>query len=82
MNAKFWVTKATSIKSKLFSTSDIQSTGEKGHGGAAERAYIDVNWFEEDGAAYPIRVFVFERYGDHHAWIPAGIPFISADTGN
>ena len=29
VNAKFWVTKATSIKSKLFSTSDIQSLVKK-----------------------------------------------------
>ena len=36
-DGKFWVTKASSIKSKLFSPSDIQSIIEESHGGAAEK---------------------------------------------
>ena len=55
VNAKFWVTKATSIKSKLFSTSDIQSLVKKAIVERLKGVY-HVNWFEEDGAAYPIRV--------------------------
>ena len=36
-DAKFWVAKASSIKSKLFSPSDIQSIMKKSHGGADEK---------------------------------------------
>ena len=59
-NGKFWVTKATSIKSKLFSPSDIQSIMKKA---MVERlkSYYGVSWFEEDGAQYPVRVF-FMKY--------------------
>lgn len=55
VDGKFWVTKATSIKSKLFSPSDIQSIMKKA---MVERLKIkyDVTWFEEDGSEYPIRV--------------------------
>lgn len=55
-NGKFWVTKATSIKSKLFSPSDIQSIMKKA---IVERlkSYYDVSWFTEEGPQYPIRVF-------------------------
>lgn len=55
-NGKFWVTKATSIKSKLFSPSDIQSIMKKA---MVERlkSHYGISWFEEDGAQYPVRVF-------------------------
>ncbi len=58
-NGKFWVTKASSIKSKLFSPSDIQSIAKKA---MVERLkqYYDVNWFEEDGAPYPVRIFLLK----------------------
>ena len=49
-NGKFWVTKATSVKSKLFSTSDIQSIVKKAMVRRMEQAY-GKSWFEEDGAA-------------------------------
>lgn len=54
-NGKFWVTKVNSIKSKLFSPSDIQSIMKKA---MVERLkdYYGVSWFEEDGASYPLRV--------------------------
>lgn len=54
-NGKFWVTKASSIKSKLFSPSDIQSIMKKA---MVERMKLKykVSWFEEDGPSYPIRV--------------------------
>lgn len=54
-DGKFWVTKATSIKSKLFSPSDIQSIIKKA---IVERLKIKygVSWFEETGNEFPIRV--------------------------
>ena len=54
-NGKFWVTKANSINSKLFSSSDIQAIVKKA---IVERLKVKyaVNWFEEDGNSYPIRV--------------------------
>jgi putative N6-adenine-specific DNA methylase len=58
-DAKFWVKKASSIKSKLFSPSDIQSIAKKA---VVERLkeHYDLQWFEEDGAAYPLRVFLMK----------------------
>ncbi|MCD8218706.1 MAG: class I SAM-dependent RNA methyltransferase [Clostridiales bacterium] len=56
-DAKFWVTKASSVKSKLFSPSDIQSIVKKA---IVERlkGYYHVSWFEETGSSYPLRVFL------------------------
>lgn len=56
-NAKFWVTKATSVNSKLFSPSDIQSIGKKA---MVERMKLNYkkDWFAEDGAPYPVRIFI------------------------
>ena len=56
VDGKFWVTKATSVNSKLFSPSDIQSIVKKAIVERMKRHY-DVDWFEESGAEYPIRVF-------------------------
>ena len=58
-NGKFWVTKAASVKSKLFSPSDIQSIMKKA---MVERLkeYYGLEWFPEDGASYPIRVFLMK----------------------
>ena len=58
-DAKFWVKKASSIKSKLFSSSDIQSIVKKAVVERLKREY-EVEWFQEDGAAYPIRVFLLK----------------------
>ena len=58
-DAKFWVKKASSIKSKLFSSSDIQSIVKKAVVERPKREY-EVEWFPEDGAAYPIRVFLLK----------------------
>lgn len=55
-DAKFWVTKATSIKSKLFSTSDIQKIVKKAIVDRLKNKY-NIEWFEESGNEYPIRVF-------------------------
>ena len=58
-NARFWVKKASSIKSRLFSPSDIQSIVKKA---VVERlkAHYFTEWFAEDGADYPIRVFLMK----------------------
>lgn len=56
-NGRFWVTKAASVKSRLFSPSDIQSIMKKA---MVERmkSRFHTQWFPEDGAAYPVRVFL------------------------
>lgn len=54
-DAKFWVAKATSIKSKLFSPSDIQSIMKKAIVERLKQKY-HLDWFSETGASYPIRV--------------------------
>lgn len=54
-NGKFWVKKASSIKSKLFSPSDIQSIMKKAIVERLKQKYKK-EWFEEDGASFPIRV--------------------------
>ncbi len=55
-DGKFWVTKATSIKSKLFSPTDIQSIMKKAMVERMKTVYHQ-EWFEESGASYPVRVF-------------------------
>ena len=57
VNGKFWVTKAASVKSRLFSPSDIQSVMKKAMVERLKSIY-HVNWFEENGEPYPIRVFL------------------------
>lgn len=58
-NARFWVKKASSVKSRLFSPSDIQSIVKKA---VVERLkeHFSVEWFAEDGADYPLRVFLMK----------------------
>ena len=58
-DARFWVTKATTNKSKLFSGSDIQSIVKKAIVDRLTGVY-HIRWFEENGAEYPIRVFIFK----------------------
>lgn len=58
-DGKFWVTKASSIKSKLFSPSDIQSIVKKAMVERLKGIY-HVDWFEEDGASYPLRIFLYK----------------------
>lgn len=57
VNGKFWVTKANSVNSQLFSSSDIQSIVKKAIVERLKQVYA-VEWFEEDGAEYPIRVSI------------------------
>lgn len=58
-DAKFWVSKATSNKSALFSPSDIQSIVKKAMVERMKQTY-HVSWFEESGASYPVRVFIYK----------------------
>jgi len=58
-NGRFWVTKATSIKSKLFSPSDIQSIMKKAMVERMKQVYHK-DWFSEDGSDYPVRVFLMK----------------------
>lgn len=59
VNGKFWVTKASSIKSKLFSSSDIQSIAKKAMVERMKQSYR-LDWFPEDGASYPVRIFLLK----------------------
>ncbi len=56
-DGKFWVAKASSIKSKLFSPSDIQSIMKKAMVERLKKSY-GVEWFQESGSSYPLRVFL------------------------
>ena len=58
-DGKFWVKKASTIKSKLFSPSDIQRIVKKAIVEKLKMEY-HINWFDEDGAEYPIRVFLYK----------------------
>jgi len=58
-DGKFWVTKATSVKSKIFSTSDIQSIMKKAIVDRMKQKYR-ISWFPETGSEYPIRVSVLK----------------------
>ncbi len=58
-DGKFWVKKASSIKSKLFSPSDIQSIAKKAMVERLKNVY-HTDWFKEDGAEYPIRIFLLK----------------------
>ncbi|MCI8372263.1 MAG: class I SAM-dependent RNA methyltransferase [Lachnospiraceae bacterium] len=72
VDGKFWVKKASSVKSKLYSLSDIQSIVKKAVVERLKRKY-QINWFEENGQEYPIRVFIlkdevtiaFDTSGEH-----------------
>ncbi|MCD8300159.1 MAG: class I SAM-dependent RNA methyltransferase [Clostridiales bacterium] len=56
-DARFWVAKASSVKSKLFSPSDIQSIVKKAMV-ERMREHYGIEWFDESGASYPLRVFL------------------------
>lgn len=58
-DGKFWVAKAASVKSKLFSPSDIQSVMKKAMVERLREKY-GTEWFREDGAAFPVRVFLMK----------------------
>ncbi len=56
-NANFPVAKASFINSSLISSKDIQSITKKAIVKRLEKHYR-ISWFSEDGAKYPIRVFI------------------------
>ena len=56
-DGKFWVAKAASVKSALFSPSDIQSIMKKAMVEKLKEIY-KVSWFDEDGESFPLRVFI------------------------
>lgn len=58
-DGKFWVAKAGSVKSKLFSPSDIQSIMKKAMVERLKGIYR-TDWFKEDGESYPVRVFLLK----------------------
>lgn len=58
-DGRFWVAKANSVKSALFSPSDIQSIIKKAIVERMKQTY-QVSWFEESGAEYPLRVFLMK----------------------
>ncbi|MBQ7428106.1 MAG: class I SAM-dependent RNA methyltransferase [Butyrivibrio sp.] len=58
-NGKFWVKKASSVKSKLFSPSDIQSIMKKAMVERMKQSY-HTDWFKEDGESFPVRVFIMK----------------------
>ena len=58
-DGKFWVAKAATVKSKLFSPSDIQSIMKKAMVRRLQERY-HAEWFQEDGASYPVRVFLMK----------------------
>lgn len=57
VDGKFWVAKAASVKSRLFSPSDIQSIMKKAMVERLKGKY-HIQWFEETGESYPVRVFL------------------------
>lgn len=59
VDGKFWVAKAASVKSTLFSPSDIQSVMKKAMVERLRGVY-HVNWFEESGESFPVRVFLLK----------------------
>lgn len=58
-DGKFWVKKASSINSKLFSPSDIQSIAKKAMVERMKQKYRK-DWFKEEGAPYPVRIFLLK----------------------
>ncbi|MGN0432478.1 MAG: class I SAM-dependent RNA methyltransferase [Lachnospiraceae bacterium] len=59
VDGRFWVAKAGSVKSKLFSPSDIQSIMKKAMVERLKEIY-HTSWFEENGTSYPVRVFLLK----------------------
>lgn len=56
-DGKFWVAKANSVRSKLFSASDIQAIMKKAMVERLKSRY-HLEWFPEDGESFPVRVSI------------------------
>ena len=63
-DGRFWVAKANSIKSKLFSPSDIQSIMKKAIVERLKEVY-HISWFPEDGTGVSYQGFFHEGYCHH-----------------
>ena len=59
-DGKFWVAKASSVNSQLFSPSDIQRIVKKAMVESLKRTYHQ-EWFKEDGAEYPLRISILKN---------------------
>lgn len=58
-DGKFWVAKANSVSSKLFSPSDIQKIVKKAMVERMKQTY-HTDWFEETGESYPLRISIIK----------------------
>lgn len=58
-DGRFWITKAASVKSKLFSPSDIQRIMKKAMVERMKEHY-GLERFPEDGESFPVRVFLLK----------------------
>ena len=58
-DGRFWVAKAASVKSQLFSPSDIQSIMKKAMVECLKEVY-HVEWFSEEGDSFPVRAFLMK----------------------
>ena len=58
-DGKFWVAKAASVKSKLFSPSDIQRIMKKAMVENLKEVY-GISTFPENGESFPVRVFLMK----------------------
>lgn len=56
-DGKFWVTKANSVNSRLFSPTDIQRIVKKAMVERMQQCFHR-DWFEETGASYPLRISI------------------------
>ena len=56
--AQFPISKASSIKSKLYSTPDIQSIVKKAVVESLKKSYLETGLLKEDKEKYPIHVFI------------------------
>lgn len=59
LDGKFWVAKAASVRSKLFSPSDMQSIIKKAIVERLKQVY-HISWFSEEGQQFPVRVFLMK----------------------
>ncbi len=59
-DGKFWVAKASSVNSQLFSPSDIQRIVKKAMVESLKKTYHQ-EWFQEDGAEYPLRISILKN---------------------
>lgn len=58
-DGKFWVKKASTAKSQLYSGPDIQSIVKKAMVERLKNRY-NVSWFQENGEDYPVRIFILK----------------------